>query len=84
MPALELTLLTRPGCHLCDEAKAAMQPLLAEFGATLREVNVDSDDALRAAHGHDIPVVLLAGRKLAKHRIDVAQLRRQLREAAGG
>ena len=82
MPALELILLTRPGCHLCDDAKAVMQPVLKEFGATLREVDVDSDEALRAEHGLDIPVVLLGSRKLAKHRVDLEQLRRQLREAS--
>ena len=32
----DVTLYTRPGCHLCDEAKSAIAPLLHEFGATLR------------------------------------------------
>lgn len=79
---LDVTLYTRPGCHLCDEAKAALQPLLAEFGATLREVNVDSEDELRARYGDDVPVIFLGARKVAKHRIDVAQFRRQLAQAA--
>lgn len=78
---LVVTLLTRPGCHLCDEAKAQIAPLLAEFGATLHEVNIDTDPALRDAHGYDIPVLFLGDRKIAKHRVNLAQLRLQLEAA---
>jgi len=78
---LEVTLYTRPGCHLCDEAKLQIAPLLAEFGARLREVNIDSDPELQERYNFDVPVIFLAGRKIAKHRIDAGQLRRQLLEA---
>ena len=77
----EVTLYTRPGCHLCEEAKAAMAPLLQEFGGTLREVNIDEDPELRERHGWDVPVIFLGARKVAKHRVDLEQFRRQLREA---
>ena len=77
----EATLYSRPGCHLCEEAKAAIAPLLREFGATLREVNIDEDAVLRDRYGWDVPVIFLGARKVAKHRIDVEQLRRQLRDA---
>lgn len=79
---LELTLYTRVGCHLCEEAKAQMSPLLAEFGAQLREVDIDGDPSLREQYGLDVPVVFLNGRKVAKHRLDLAQLRRQLEQEA--
>lgn len=79
---LEVVLYTRPGCHLCEEAKAQIAPLLAEFGAALREVNVDDNPALRAQYTDDVPVLFLAGRKVAKHRVDLAQFRRQLQQAA--
>lgn len=78
---LELTLYTRPGCHLCDEAKLQIAPLLAEFGARLREVNIDSDPRLRELYNFDVPVIFLADRKIAKHRIDPSAFRRQLLEA---
>jgi len=77
----EVTLYTQPGCHLCEEAKAAMTPLLREFGATLREVNIDEDPALRERYGWDVPVIFLGARKVAKHRVDLEQFRRQLHEA---
>ncbi len=78
----DVTLYTRPGCHLCDEAKAVITPLLREFGATLREVNIDDDPALRERYTDDVPIIFLGARKVAKHRVDPAQFRRQLAEAA--
>jgi len=77
----EVTLYTRPGCHLCEEAKAAMIPLLKEFAASLREVNIDEDAVLRERYGSDVPVIFLGARKVAKHRVDLEQFRRQLRDA---
>jgi glutaredoxin len=78
---LEVTLYTRPGCHLCDDARALIDPLLSEFGGTLREVNIDEDRELTERYGWDIPVIFIGGRKAAKHRVDVRQFRRQLEEA---
>ena len=77
----EVTLYTRPGCHLCEEAKAAITPLLREFGTSLREVNIDDDPVLRERYGWDVPVIFLGARKVAKHRVSLEQFRRQLRDA---
>jgi glutaredoxin len=78
----DVTLYSRPGCHLCEEAKTAIAPLLREFGAVLREVNIDEDPDLEARYAWDIPVIFIGQHKAAKHRVDLAQFRRQL-EAAG-
>ncbi len=77
----DVTLYTRPGCHLCDEAKSAIAPLLREFGTALREVNIDADPVLKERYGWDIPVIFIGQKKAAKHRVDVEQFRRQLEEA---
>jgi len=77
----EVTLYTRPGCHLCEEAKAAIAPLLREFGALLREINIENDELLEARYGCDIPVLFIGARKAAKYRVDVEQFRRQLQES---
>jgi glutaredoxin len=77
----EVTLYTRPGCHLCEEAKAAIAPLLREFGAALREINIENDPALEERYGWEIPVVFIGQRKAAKHRVDVEQFRQQLQES---
>ena len=79
-PGREVTLYTRAGCHLCEEAKAAIAPLLREFGATLREINIDEDAELRERYGCDVPVIFIGERKMAKHRVDVQKFRRQLAE----
>jgi glutaredoxin len=77
----DVTIYSRPGCHLCDEAKALMAPVLKEFGARLTEINIDEDAELRARYDYDVPVIFLGARKAAKHRVDLEQLRRQLRDA---
>jgi len=75
---MELTLYTRQRCHLCEEAKAALAPVLMEFGVALREIDVDADPALAGRFGEQVPVLMLDDRKLAKLRIDAAQVRRAL------
>lgn len=77
----DVTLYSRPGCHLCEEAKAAIAPLLREFGAVLREVNIDEDSVLKERYGWDVPVIFIGAHKAAKHRVDLAQLRRQLEQS---
>jgi glutaredoxin len=77
----EVTLYTRPDCHLCEDAKAAIAPLLREFGASLYEVNIDKDAVLEERYGWDIPVIFIGARKAAKHRVDVEQFRRQLQDS---
>ncbi|MFQ5662510.1 MAG: glutaredoxin family protein [Terriglobia bacterium] len=74
----ELILYTRADCHLCEEVKAQLQPLVREFGATLREVDVDADPELKTRFGEQVPVIFLDGRKVGKYRVDVKQFRRLL------
>ncbi len=76
-PALRL--LTRPGCGLCGEMKARVAPLVERLGGTLVEVDVDSDPALAARFGLEIPVLLDAdGRVVAKLRDPAARIARRL------
>jgi glutaredoxin len=77
----DVTLYTRPGCHLCEEAKAAIAPLLREFVFVLHEVNIDEDTTLKELYRWDVPVIFIGQRKVAKHHVDLAQFSRQLQEA---
>jgi glutaredoxin len=77
----DVTFYTRPDCHLCEEARAAIAPVLAEFGAVLREVNIEEDPLLKERYAWDIPVIFIGARKVAKHRVNTALFRRQLRGA---
>jgi len=80
--ALEVTIYTRAGCHLCVEAHTAITPLLNEFGATVREIDIEGDATLTQRFGCDIPVIYIGRKKAAKHRVDLQQFRRQLQDAS--
>ena len=77
----ELTIYSRPGCHLCEEAKKHIAPLVSKFGARLREINIDQDPVLRTRYNEDVPVLFLGPRKVAKHKVNLDQLKRQLERA---
>ncbi|HET9400859.1 MAG TPA: glutaredoxin family protein [Candidatus Acidoferrales bacterium] len=81
--ARELTLYTRPGCHLCEEMKAKIGPLAARYHFAVRERNIDEDAALFERFHQEIPVLFLGERKIAKYFLDLAQFEKQLAEAAG-
>ena len=55
---LILRFLTRPGCHICDDARPLVMSEAARIGAMVTELNVDDDDGLMALYGLRIPVVL--------------------------
>ncbi len=69
-------LLSRPGCHLCDEMAAELDAVLPAHGFTYKVVDVDSDPALRARFGGEIPVLLRDGKTVAKVRLRPGQLAR--------
>ncbi len=80
-----LTLLVRSYCHLCDELREALAPLLAEHGAGLDEVDVDADPALEARFGELVPVLFLgapdASNALCHYRLDPARVKAALAAA---
>jgi glutaredoxin len=76
----EITLYTREGCHLCEEAKNQILPLVSEFKAKLREVDIDDDPILHDMYTNDVPVIFLGSKMVAQHRLDPGQLRRQLQQ----
>jgi len=83
MKKVIVTIYTRPGCHLCDEAKAAIQASGCEDKFSVEEVNIDEDPVLRERYGYDIPVIFINGVKAFKHTVDAREFKRKLRRAAG-
>jgi hypothetical protein len=77
-PALRLALLTRSGCHLCDDARAVLAAVAAEVGAAWDEHDVDADPVLAGEYGDRVPVVLLDGVEHAYWRVDEGRLRAAL------
>ena len=82
-PLPDLVLYSRPGCHLCDEARIHVQSLLEDRAARglpiahLRERDIETDPALHRDLFEKIPVVELKGRRL-ELAISPAKLRRFL------
>ena len=77
---MEIALVTRQDCHLCDDALASLHSLGVE--PELRDV--DADDQLHALYDWRVPVVLLDGRVVAEGRIDLDTLRRALKPIGKG
>lgn len=74
----KVELLTRAGCHLCDEARQLVERIAAETGSPWDETDVDADPRLRAEYGDLVPVVLVDGKELGYWRIEESRLRRAL------
>lgn len=80
MPEPRLTLLGKPGCHLCDDARAIVLEVAGERGLTLEEKNILEDEALLNQYAEEIPVLLIDDRVHTIWRVDPARLRRALDE----
>jgi glutaredoxin len=77
----DVTMYMREGCHLCEEAKAAMAPILNALGARLQEVDIDDDPVLRTRYTNDVPVIFIGSHFFAQHRVDATRFRRHLENA---
>jgi glutaredoxin len=73
-----LTIYGKPGCHLCDDARAAVRDVLAGRDVGLREVDVTLDPVLERRYGERIPVVALDGEELFDYVVDSNALRERL------
>jgi glutaredoxin len=81
MPAsIRVEIYSRPGCHLCDEAKAAIEPFVRKYSLEIVVTNVDSSADLRASYGTEIPVILINGVEACRHRVDAPSFERKLKE----
>jgi len=70
---------SRPGCHLCDEAKASIQNAGIGDQFTLEEIDIESDDELLRKYKYDIPVITIDGVEAFIHRVDPKEFERRLR-----
>jgi glutaredoxin-like protein DUF836 len=78
MASVALTLYTRADCHLCDDMKAIVLPVAAEYGCVVQQIDIASDPGLEAEYGLEIPVLLVNGRKAFKYRVSERELRVRL------
>ena len=78
-PPARYELVTRAGCHLCDEMAALLDEVLPAHGLAWAPLDVDGDPALRERFGEVVPVLLRDGKPVAKIRLDLRALERIVR-----
>ncbi len=88
---VELTLIGKPGCHLCDDARAAVQRVVADFelghpaaSVSLTELNILDDAELATRYSEEIPVLLINGQVHNYWRIDEVRFTAALNNLAKG
>ena len=82
-----LTVYGRAWCHLCDDLRAELAPIAAEFGVAINVIDIDSDPALEAVYNELVPILMFEGAELSqehRHFLPVAQAgcRRHVRGAS--
>ena len=73
-----VTLYTRPGCHLCEDARTVVARVCAEMGESFAEVDIAGDGDLLDRYGEEIPVTLVDGHQHDFWRVDETRLRAAL------
>jgi len=73
-----VTLYGKPGCHLCDEARAVVAQVRRERPFELREIDVTLDPSLHRRYGERIPVVEVDGEEAFEYLVEPEELRRRL------
>jgi glutaredoxin len=71
-------LYSKPGCHLCDDARAIIERVCADLRTSYREIDINTDPELQHAYGEQIPVTFVDGAQHDYWRVDEARLRRAL------
>ena len=73
-----VTLYTRPGCHLCDEARATLERLQGQADFAIAEVDITTDDALHRRYLERIPVTFVDDAEHDYWRVSEDRLRAEL------
>jgi glutaredoxin len=76
----EVVLYTRAGCHLCDDARAVLETAAQRYAMHIQTVDVDTDAALAARYGLEVPVVMIDGRLRFRGRVNPVLLERLMRK----
>ena len=74
----QLTLYSRPDCHLCDDMKTTIKNFSKKISVDLRIVDISNNATLETQYGQEIPVLFVDGRKIAKYRISEQELQEAL------
>ena len=78
MSVRHVIIYSRPGCHLCDDAKAAILSAGCSDRFVLEEINVESDKRLLSKYKYDIPVITIDGVETFIHRVSPREFREKI------
>ena len=73
-----VTLYSKPGCHLCEDARVVIERVCADLGTSYDEVDITTSPELVEAYGEQIPVTLVDGARHDFWRVDEGRLRAAL------
>lgn len=73
-----VTLYTRVGCHLCDNAKRVIEEARRHAEFAFEERDIDADPELRRLYNEEVPVIAIDGRKAFKYRVDMKEFLKRL------
>ena len=79
---LRLTLYSRPGCHLCEEARAVLERLPRRYGVVVDEIDIRTDPQLFRAYDIRIPVIVFEDGTTLEAPIDENQIRDAVQRAS--
>ena len=74
----KVVIYSKPDCHLCEEAKAAILAAGSGDRFTLEEVNIESDPELHRRYRYDIPVITIDDVEAFRHRVNSEEFRRAI------
>ena len=78
----KVTLYTRAGCHLCDDAKRVIDSARKHAGFELQEIDIDADPELRCLYNDEVPVIAINGSKAFKYKVTEPELLKKLEARA--
>ena len=77
--SIDVEIYSRPGCHLCDEAKDVIERVQHRFAFGLRIINIETDPELEQEYGEQIPVVFINGIKAFQYHVDEAEFENKVK-----
>ncbi len=83
-PKALVTIYSKPGCHLCEEAEAEINLAGVAEQFTLEIINIENDPALARRYGLEIPVIVINGITAFKYRLTAAEFKKALQNYSTG
>ena len=75
---MRVTLYSRQGCHLCDDARAVIERVCSDLGESFEEIDIDGDPELQERFGDEVPVTYVDGKQHDFWRVSEDRLRAAL------